>query len=396
MRLNPCNRAVSTSPADSRAIGLRLGQQLRQWLAQEPERLRLGPALANRMLDALGADDTLSGPIRDLCRRPQLMQVLHGQGAQQQAALDSLHRQLAQTYAPAVLNQFEALLEAATGLSVAPVAAVQDAEPVAPPAADVATQRRQVARAARPPLAPLVHAIGPGTALALSATLVFSWLAQELDRQLFDGWGWSGGVVLVLVLGLIQALAIGPMPRLPLAWSLSSQQATEPSQAWRWVGAIWVHTNRAEAVVHLLLLLILLGASPLPLSQVLLRYGLTGLACLIPAVVLANQLGIHRRWSGASGAISALIALAAGLSLLKWQPMAFTTPLFSIPAWVLLLAYSALELSWQLPASGEDDNRGTPLGRLACSPWAWGTLLGLGWAMVTWGQQLISRVGPNS
>lgn len=241
-----------------------------------------------------------------------------------------------------------------------------------------------------------MHAIGPGSALALSATLVFSWMAQELDHKLFDGWGWSGGVVLVLVLGLIQSLAIGPLPRLAQAWSLNNLQATEPSQAWRWVGASWIHTNRVEAAVNLLLLLILLGDSPLPLSEVLLRYGLTGLACLIPAAVLAERLGVQRRWSGASGAISALIALAAGLSLLQWKPMGFTTPLFSFPAWVLLLAYSALELSWQLPASGKGDAPGTPLSRVMCSQWAWGTLLGLGWAVVTWGQLLIKGAGPNA
>ncbi len=375
-----------TTPGETTAIGLRLGQQLRQWLAQEPERLRHAPAIANRLLDALGADDALSGPIRDLSRRPQLLQVLHGQGASQQAALESLHQQLAQTYAPAVLIQLQVLLETATGLSIASVA---DGQP---------KQAEPAAAGAPPPqaIAPLLLAIGPGTALAASAALVFSWLAQELDRRLFDGWGWSGGVVLVLLLGLVEALAIGPLPRLPRAWSLSDRQAIDPAQAWRWVGTIWAHSNRTEAAVNLLLLLILLGASPLPLSQVLLRYGLTGLACLIPAVVLAERLGLQRLWSGASGPISALIALAAGLSLLRWKAMAFTTPLFSIPAWVLLLAYSALELSWQLPPRGGAQTSGTPLKRLLCIPWTWGSLLGLGWAVVTWAQQLIKGAAGHT
>ena len=105
-----------TSPGESTATGHRLGLQLRQWLASDPERLRSGTAIANRLIDALGADDSLRGPIRDLSSRPQLLQALHSQGASQQAAVTSLRQQLAETYAPAVLLQLLALLDAATGV----------------------------------------------------------------------------------------------------------------------------------------------------------------------------------------------------------------------------------------------------------------------------------------
>ena len=402
-----------TSPGEFTATGRRLGLQLRQWLASDPERLRSGTAIANRLIDALGADDSLRGPIRDLTSRPQLLQALHSQGASQQAAVTSLRQQLAETYAPGVLLQLLALLDAATGLR---------GENRDGPAKDAADEPRSTGRSGtsasrternaedsaqrknsnenrgedsglEPPCLapgwqPLLHAVAPGIALAASAALVFGWLAQELDQRLFDGWGWSGGVVLVLLLGLLQALAIGPLRGLRRRWSLNERQAIQPRHAWRWIGASWIHVNGLEASLNLVLLLILLGASPLPLGQVILRYGLTALACLIPPVLLAQRFGVRRRWSGAAGPISALIALAAGLSLLHWRAMAFDTPLFQIPAWVLLLVVGALQLSWQLPRqAGDPISR--PWQRLLCSSWTWGLLLGLGWAVISRVRELL-------
>ena len=395
-----------TSPGEFTATGRRVGLQLRQWLASEPDRLRSGTAIANRLIDALGADDSLRGPIRDLTSRPQLLQVLHSQGGSQQAAMTSLQQQLAETYAPAVLRQLLDLLDAATGLQRQEQKHSDPTDPSDPvvPAAWPAKPTRGTDQAAganaaeqNPPLPsrerpcgwqPLLHAIAPGIALAASGVLVLSWLAQEVDRRLFDGWGWSGGVVIVLLLGLLQALAIGPVRGLRRRWSLNDQQAIQPRHAWRWIGASWIHVNGLEAGLNLVLLLILLGASPLPLSQVILRYGLTALACLIPAVVLAQRFGVRRRWSGAAGPISALIALAAGLSLLHWRSMAFDTPLFPIPAWVLLLVVGALQLSWQLPRqAGERTSR--PWQRLLCTSWTWGLLLGLSWALISRVRELL-------
>jgi membrane associated rhomboid family serine protease len=364
-------------------VGHDLGEQLRQWLAADPNGLRQSRALSNRLMDALGANEGLRGPVRDLASQPLLLQLLHSQGAQQQSALASLTAQLRVTYAPAVLEELLDLLHAAIG-QVSPA----DHDPTPNHAAAPAP--------AQPPqeAAPLawherkrnlrleLERFGPGLALGAAGALVFAWAATELDRALFDGWGWSGGVVLVLVLGLLQALSLGPLKRLKRHWPLASQEATQPRQAWQWQSQAWIHANGLEAGLNLILLLVLLGDSPLPLGAVILRYCLTALACLAPAAFCATRWRISRLWSGASGAISALIALAAGLSLLHWRMFRFSSGGLDIPAWVLLLVYGALQLGWQLPRQNPDE-RSTALQRILSSSWGWGLLLGLGWAVVT-------------
>ena len=365
--------------ADS--LGWRLGLQLKQWLNQEATPLR-SQALANRLLDALGSEESLRGPLRDLASQPLMQQALYGQGASRQAALASLSQQLQRIYAPAVLADLLDLLEAATGLPVMRPAATTTpaaaAEATAQPNPPAATRlKRQLDQHG-----PLLVAIGPGLALAAAGALVFAWLARELDRAVFEGWGWSGGVVLVLVLGLLQALSLGPLKPLRRLWPLNTQQALQPSQAWRWLGAAWIHQRGLEATLNLLLLLVFLGNSPLQLGDVVLRYCLTALATLTPAVLLAAHWQLDRPWSGAAGPLSALIALAAGLSLLHWHQVDLATPLFSVPAWVLLLVYGALQLNWQLPVR-DGEASGTPWQRLLCSQWAWGLLLGLAWAVVS-------------
>ncbi len=96
-------------------VGHDLGEQLRQWLAADPNGLRQSRALSNRLMDALGANESLRGPVRDLASQPLLLQLLHNQGAQQQSALASLSAQLRATYAPAVLRELLDLLHAAIG-----------------------------------------------------------------------------------------------------------------------------------------------------------------------------------------------------------------------------------------------------------------------------------------
>ena len=385
------------------SLGWRLGLQLKQWLSQEAAPLR-SQALANRLIDALGSEDSLRGPLRDLASQPLLHEALYGQGASQQAALASLSQQLQRIYAPAVLANLLDLLEAATELPV-----VRPAPPTAasPPAATPSPTSTAAPAAAEPShpartrlqrqlrqQGPVLVAMGPGLALAAAGALVFAWLARELDRAVFEGWGWSGGVVLVLVLGLFQALSLGPMKGLQRRWPLDDQQALQPRQAWRWLGMAWMHQRGLEASLNLLLLLVVLGNSALQLGDVVLRYCLTALATLVPAVLLAAHWKLQRRWSGAAGPVSALIALAAGLSLLHWKPVALSTPLFSVPAWVLLLVNGALQLHWQLP-SGGSDRSGSPLQRLLCSQWAWGLIFGLGWAVVTWGQELLKATAAR-
>ena len=358
-------------------VGHDLGQQLRQWLAADPGSLRQPRALTNRLIDALGADDQLKGPIRDLTSRPLLLEALHSEGVRRRSAVASLTAELSSTYAPAVLQELLDLIQAATG-EAEPARAPQ---PLTPPPV-----------AAQPPqpvgLQQNLERFGPGLALAASGALVFTWLAGELDRALFDGWGWSGGVVLVLVLGLIQALASGPCPGLRRRWPLSNTTADQPRQAWRWLAQAWIHADGLEAGLNLILLLILLGNSPLQLGDVVLRYCLTSLACVSFAVLCASRWGVTRQWSGASGAISAMVALAAGLSLLHWRVFSFSNGELSIPAWVLLLVYGVLQLGWQLPRQS-DTERSTPVQRLLSSSWGWGLLLGLFWAVITRVKELL-------
>lgn len=362
-------------------VGHDLGEQLRAWLEADAASLRQSRALTNRLIDALGANDSLKGPIRDLASQPLLLQALHSQGGSQRSAVASLSAQLSGTYAPAVLAELLDLIAAATGMdSVA--SAEASAQPAPPP------QPQEPTRASLSSAKALAQAFGPGAALAASGALVFAWCGGELDRAVFEGWGWSGGVVLVLALGLVQALAIGPCKQLRHLWSLNSDQSWQPREAWRWLSQAWVHGNGLEACLNLILLLILLGSSPLQLRDVILRYSLTGLACLLPAAVCASRWGVRRRWSGASGAISALISLAAALSLLHWRPMTFSSAGLSIPAWVLLLVNGALQLGWQLPRQSEEESS-RPLQRLLSSSWGWGLLLGLGWAVITRLQELL-------
>lgn len=355
-------------------VGHDLGKQLNRWLAADPAGLRQSRALTNRLMDALGANDGLRGPIRDLASQPLLLQVLHSQGAERQSALASLTAQLRATYAPGVLQELLDLLQSATGPLPPPDRDASD-RPAAPPATAPAPQQPISLRLQ-------LERFGPGLALAAAGALVFAWVGAELDRALFEGWGWSGGVVLVLVLALLQALSLGPLKQLKRHWPLASAEADQPRQAWQWLSQAWIDANGLEAILNLILLLILLGDSPLQLGSVILRYCLTALACLGLAALCAARWQITRRWSGASGPISALIALAAGLSLLHWRVFRFSSAGLEIPAWVLLLVYGALQLGWQLPRQNPDE-RSTALQRVLSSSWGWGLLLGLGWAVIT-------------
>jgi len=427
--------------------GRDLGLQVRGWLEAGVLDLDNGTALANRLIDGLGAEVWLSGPVRDLAAQPLLRQVLRQRGGAQRSALESLRQQLERTYAPRVLAELLELLEAASGLPlglVAPEALpVDQPTPVAqttargqgsqghappvpgpgsphgptapeaefgdlglavtePPLGDslaVAGPRGGL-KAPRPTaltgpadlraLARQLQPLGPGLALAFALALVWWWAALELDRRLFDGWGWSGGVALVLVLGLLQALALGPLKATRRQWPLEQADASNPHGAWRWLTAPWIHHDQREAVVNLLMLLVLLGPSPLPLADVVLRYGLTSLATLALALLVAQRRTPEGRWDGASGAISALIGLGTAASLLHWRALDYPIGRlgFGIPAWVLLVLYGALQLAWVLPRrSAQDDSR--PLDRLLSSQWWWGLVLGVGWALVSRGGELL-------
>ncbi|MFM7674653.1 MAG: rhomboid family intramembrane serine protease [Synechococcus sp.] len=371
--------------------GEELGLQIRAWQEAGVLDLDHPTALANRLNDALGAEEWLRGPVRDLASQPLLRQLLLARGSQRRSALHSLALQLESTYAPRVLHELLALLQAASGLELD-----RPDPPEASgwlPAAE--SPRQEVPSPPPPPTdwPEQLRLLGPGAALAALAALVWCWGAGELDRWLFEPWGWSGGVVLVVVLGLLQALALGPLRRLRRDWPLEQADATDPHQAWRWITAPWIHHANGEALLNLLLLLLLLGPSPLPLADVVLRYCLTGLATAALALLVAQRRTGEGRWDGASGAVAALLALGGGASLLHWRSLAYPLGPIAIPAWVLLVVVGCLQLNWQLPRRSPHDGS-RPIDRLLSSQWWWGTVLGAGWAVVSRLVDLVEGLRP--
>jgi hypothetical protein len=469
--------------------GEELGRELRHWITVDRWYPASGPALANRLIDLLGEQDTLKAPLRDLAAQPQFLSLLRQPQPASAAAVEALCGILARTYAPVVLAELQDLIQVATGLRAAGqgacpppgwIAASQDHDPsvlaspwnaapagpaspgpqrkagqplisaddvppaqpaaaldpapvlrnpgldespgaeraaadapparvpelelprgasagVVAPAVVAASQASASPAAVRLPWSALgeeLIAIAPGLALGFSVSLVLTWTATQLDQAFLDRWGWSGGVTLALTLLALQIGSSGPFRRLRRHALLSLPSSAEPRLAWRWFTAPWLHARGGEALTHVVLLLILLGASPLPFNQVVLRYSLTALATELLAVLSARASGMTlRRWGGAAGPVGSLIGLAACLSLLQWRELGFRLGLpgqLNVPAWVLLVIYGSLQLAWQLPrTSSEDTSR--PGDRLWSSTWWWGTLLGVGWGLLTWSTQAISQ-----
>lgn len=422
--------------------GRQLGQLLQHWLREKgPATPPVGNALANRWSDALGSDDSLRPPLRDLAHRPLFRQALAQQGAAQRASLEQLGRELQRTYSQEVMAELLDLLEAfadvtlprpegrdgatgargaASGQGLTPGSASRAPESCndddRPKAAGGATpwlkhsdsQLRRLRRRLEP--------MAPGIALAASAALVWTWLGRELDRLLFEGWGWSGGMVLVLLLVLIEGLGLlQPLRRWQRAGLLRIGNNASSHQAWRWITAPWQQPSRRQAALNLGLLAVILGPSALQLPDVLLRYSLVCLATLTlaalvaagsaarPAATAASTAAEPRDGNrpstdlagGASGAVASLIALGVGLSLLQGRQLSYGFGPLTVPAWVLLLISAGFELSWMAytpgPASGEAGTssataateRTPPLWsrrQLLSQPWSWGLLLGLSWA----------------
>ena len=446
--------------------GRSLGLALAGWLEAGSPGLDNGVALGNRLVDVLGAEQTLAGPVRDLARRPLLRQALAGSGTARRAALAALVVELQSTYAPAVLAELVDLLEVGLGVgglapaamgggngggsgaAVAPQsaagsgvaaagrvassaqfvpqqgpgggsfspavasgselpAAVQGIQPgavVSPapvrsspaPVPSPGDPSRSPPLARRQPSLNLGQVrrdfipLGPGLALAAAMALVLAWLAGVLDRELLAPRQWSAGLVLALTLAVLQIATLpGPLRFLRRSALLDQEESAQPRLAWRWVSAPWFHHRHGEALVNVLLLLLILGPTPLALDQVVLRYTLTTLACLALAALTARRQGLrHQRWGGASGAVGSLVGLAAGLSLLHWRVIGFALGEITVPAWVLLVVVGSLQLAWILPRPHPGDP-GRPSQRLLASTWWWGLMLGLGWALLSWGSVLL-------
>lgn len=412
--------------------GREIGARLHRWVGEGGAGGFSHQALLGRMLDELGAETSLQGPLRDLALRPLFLQALRQeQSALRQSAALSLSRELAEIYAPQVLAELLDLLEAALQVSLPRPAAAGGAARPAPavwspaaapgqePAADGALLDPRLAsgsgsgsgqgagplraaggaaameqRRARS-IAPLTRwlqesalALGPGSALAVAAALVIAWLGGELDRLGLDRW--HAAPELVVLLLVLQALSAGPLQGWRRQAPLRLELAGDPHQLRRWITSPWLHHRHGEAALNALMLLAILGSSPLPLSQLLLRYALTSLATTALGLAYARRRLQAGVWDGATGAVAALIALAAGLSLLQWRPVRFPAGPLELPAWVLLLTYGALQLGWVLPRL-EPGERSAPVQRLLRSSWCWGTVLGLAWALLT---RLGQLLGP--
>ena len=444
--------------------GRSLGLALAGWLEAGSPGLDNGVALGNRLVDVLGAEQTLAGPVRDLARRPLLRQALAGSGTARRAALAALVVELQSTYAPAVLAELVDLLEVGLGVGglapsgagggngggssavVAPRSApgsmaaapgrvagsaqfvrqqgpgggefspavasgselpavVQGLQPGGGIQPGVVVSPAPVPSPADAPRSPLTRRqpslnlrhlwreflpLGPGLALGAAMALVLAWLAGVLERELLAPRQWSAGFTLALVLAALQIATLpGSLRRLRRKALLDQEESAQPRLAWRWVSAPWLHRRNGEALVNVLLLLLILGPTPLALDQVVLRYSLTALACLAFAALAARRQGLrHQGWGGASGAVGALVGLAVGLSLLRWRVIGFSLGQITVPAWVLLVVAGSLQLAWILPRSHPGDP-GRPGQRLLASTWWWGLMLGLGWALVSWGSLLL-------
>jgi hypothetical protein len=414
-------------------IGRRLGAALAAWLDSGSGGLDNGVALGNRFVDLLGADPFLAGPVRDLARRPLLLQALRSRGLARRTALAALAADLQRTYAPAVVVELLDLLETGfaetdllprerpelehpqpepgrpelerpehqpaaeppgTGAAFDPVAAGPGPDSAASPLGRITTAALAPARPNRgwPTPARLgreFRPLWPGFGFGALMVLVLSWCAGVLDQQLVRPWGWSAGVVLALLPIVLQIVTFGPLRRLRRAGLLSQAASGDPRRAWRWVTAPWLHRRGGEALLHGWLLWLILRATPLPLAELVLRYGLTSLACLALAALTARWLGLRQQdWGGGAGVVGALVGLAVGLSLLHWREIGFDLAGVTIPAWVLLVVVGGFELAWILPPRDFEDGAGPGL-RLLASLWWWGLVLGFFWALATWGAGLV-------
>jgi hypothetical protein len=298
--------------------GRELGLKLREWIEAGTLPLDHATGLANRMIDVLGADDALKAPVRDLASQPLLLRALDQRGGAQRSAIQSLLSDLSSTYTAQVMEELTALIEAATGVSLPE--RPSSAFPAPSPAAPLVSPEGAAAPALTSPLAPqrgssslpalrklrnlsdfaaTLERLGPGLALAAATALVLHWGAGELDTWVLRPWRWNGALVLAGVLLLVQLLALLPW----LAWKrqgpLRQAAATDPRRAWNWVTAPWIHHNGLEAGLNVLVLLAILGTSPLSLADGVLRYCLTCLATMALGVFVALHRCRDRVWDGA-------------------------------------------------------------------------------------------------
>lgn len=360
--------------------GRDIGEQVRLWVGSA-ELFNLTPqALGNRLLDAAGPSRRLHGPLQDLARQPLFMQLLkEQQPAKARATQQALTSELAEIYNPAILTELVQLLEAATGTT-----GVSSSSARRPSSFDEESDQtacRLISRLWR--LARTLRPLAPGLALGLGSSLALAWLGSELERVLFEYLGWGAGPVLLLALSTTQLLTCSWLRPWRTVALLDRAGAVDPQRAWRWVTAPWLHVSDREALLNVVVLAVLLGTTALPLREVILRYSLTSLGCLVLALWSSRWCHIRRLWGGASGVVASLLSLDFTLSLLRWQEEIFEIGPLRIPVWVLLWTWITVQITWTIPRRYGDDLT-KPWQRVISSNWFWGLVLGGMWGAAVW------------
>jgi len=164
---------------------------------------------------------------------------------------------------------------------------------------------------------------------------------------------------------------------------LDRASSVDPRQVWKWVTAPWLHASNKEALLNTVVLGILLFNTSLPLREVMLRYSLTGLACLALAVQTSRWCHIKQVWGGASGVVASLLSMDSILSLLRWQRQGFEMGPLQIPVWVLLWIWVTIQITWTIPRR-HGGNPSKPWHRVLSSCWFWGLGIGTIWGITIW------------
>lgn len=363
-------------------VGREIGEQVRQWVGSGELNSLPPQALVNRLIDAAGPTRRLHGPLQDLGRQPLFLQFLREQQpARARATLQALTSELAEIYSPVVLSELVQLLEAAIGIVGESHAAVSSGSPSAANTSFHAPHSFFLpVRLGR-----RWRLLAPGLALGAGSSLALAWFGFELDRLVFEPLGWSPGVALLLLLASAHLLTTRFVKPWSTAGLLDRASAVDPRQAWRWVTAPWLHASDKEVLLNALVLTVVLLNTPLPLKEVILRYSLTSLACLVLAVRASRWPNFRGIWGGASGVVASLLSLDSTLSLLRWQEQTFDfeVGLLRIPVWVLLWSWVSIQVAWTMPRRHTGD-RTKPWQRVVSSCWFWGLTLGAIWGVALW------------
>ena len=100
------------APKSDHDLGRQLAQLIQQSGELEANNCVLSRRLPAQLQDLLGADTTLLTPLRDLLQRPAFRQLFNlGNQGRGLHARDSLLRDLAEVYSPAVMDRLDAVLQ---------------------------------------------------------------------------------------------------------------------------------------------------------------------------------------------------------------------------------------------------------------------------------------------